>query len=369
MTDFLLTLPAWLHALLLIGGSILVAQVLHWILFRILRTFTQRTVTVVDDAFTAHMKNALRLLLTVLCVGLTLPFLMVGTRVAALLQGGFRTVLIIAIAWLLIRGTSMARDVLLHRYDMNSVNNLRARKIFTQIQFLQKILVIGIGFVALAMILMTFDSVRQLGTSILASAGVVGIIIGVAAQRSLATVLAGFQIALTQPIRIDDVVIVEGEWGRIEEITMTYVVVRIWDLRRLILPITYFIEKPFQNWTRVSADILGTVYLNVDYTVPVDALRGELQRILENSKEWDRKVCVLQVTNATERSVELRALMSAPDASKAWDLRCRVREQLISFVLEKYPDVLPRLRAVMEPPARTDDFLPGAGVAKNVMKK
>jgi len=193
--------------------------------------------------------------------------------------------------------------------------------------------------------LMTFPKVRQLGTTILASAGIIGIVVGMAAQRTIGTFIAGIQIAITQPIRVDDVVIVENEWGRIEEITLTYVVVKIWDLRRLIVPITYFIEKPFQNWTRVTADILGTVFIYVDHTVPVDSIREELQNILKKSELWDGKVCVLQVTNTSERTVELRALMSAADASTAWSLRCEVREKLIDFMKKKYPKALPKLRA------------------------
>jgi small-conductance mechanosensitive channel len=196
--------------------------------------------------------------------------------------------------------------------------------------------------------LMVFDSARQFGASILASAGIAGIIVGFAAQRSIATLLAGSQIAMTQPIRVDDVVIVENEWGRIEEITLTYVVVRIWDLRRLVLPITYFIERPFQNWTRSSADILGTVFLHADYSVPLDALRTELTRILSTSRFWDGKVNVLQVTDAREHTLEIRALASAADASLAWDLRCEVREKLIQFLQRNYPDSQPRLRASVE---------------------
>jgi small-conductance mechanosensitive channel len=197
---------------------------------------------------------------------------------------------------------------------------------------------------------MTFSKVRQLGTSILASAGIVGIIVGIAAQRSIATLLAGFQIAITQPIRLDDVVIVENEWGRIEEITLTYVVVRIWDLRRLVVPITYFLEKPFQNWTRVSADLLGTVFIYVDYTVPVQAVREKLRGILEHSTQWDGQVCVLQVTNTTEHTVELRALMSAVDSSSAWELRCHVREKLVEFIQKNYPESLPKLRTDLKQP-------------------
>jgi small-conductance mechanosensitive channel len=172
--------------------------------------------------------------------------------------------------------------------------------------------------------------------------------LGFAAQRSIATLLAGFQIALTQPIRVDDVVIVENEWGRIEEITLTYVVVRIWDLRRLILPITYFIEKPFQNWTRSSAEILGTVFLHVDYSVPVNELRGELTRILHSSSLWDGKVNVLQVTDSKEHTLEIRALASAANASLAWDLRCEIRERLVEFLQRNYPGSLPRIRAVLD---------------------
>ncbi len=201
---------------------------------------------------------------------------------------------------------------------------------------------------AVAAMLMTFEGIEQLGKGLLASAGIAGVVIGFAAQRTLGTFVAGMQIAFTQPIRVDDVVIVEGEWGRIEEITLTYVVVKIWDLRRLILPINYFIEKPFQNWTRVSADILGTVFLYVDYTVPLEAIRQELTRLLKDHKLWDGKVNVVQVTNATERTVEVRLLVSAKDAGSAWDLRCDLREKMIDFLQREYPDALPRIRAELE---------------------
>lgn len=191
---------------------------------------------------------------------------------------------------------------------------------------------------------MTFDKVRQIGVSILASAGIAGIIIGFAAQRSLATLIAGIQIAITQPIRIDDVVIVENEWGWIEEITLTYVVIRIWDQRRLVVPITYFIERPFQNWTRTSAELLGTVYLYADYGIPVDELRQELEKIVNASPLWDKRVAKIQVTNATEKTVEMRALVSAENSSNAWELRCLVREKLIDFMQRNYPERLPRIR-------------------------
>jgi small-conductance mechanosensitive channel len=193
--------------------------------------------------------------------------------------------------------------------------------------------------------LMTFDRIRHVGVSILASAGMIGIILGFAAQRSIATLFAGLQIALTQPIRIDDAVIVEGEWGRVEEITLTYVVIKIWDLRRLVVPVTYFLEKPFQNWTRVSANLLGTVFLYVDYSVPVDEVRRELQAILKVSALWDGQVGGVQVTNSSERTLELRLLMSAADSSKIFDLRCEVREKVLAFLQQNHPGSLPRVRA------------------------
>jgi len=194
---------------------------------------------------------------------------------------------------------------------------------------------------------MSFAKVRHIGVSILASAGIVGIVIGFAAQKTLGNFIAGIQIAIAQPIRLDDVVIIEDEWGWIEEITLTFVVVRIWDLRRLVVPISYFLEKPFQNWTRTAADLLGTVFIYTDYTVPVEEIRNELTHILENSPRWDKKVNALQVTNATEKTVELRALMSAADSSIMWDLRCEVREKLLEFLQQRFPECLPRIRIEM----------------------
>ncbi|MFA6338464.1 MAG: mechanosensitive ion channel family protein [Candidatus Paceibacterota bacterium] len=237
----------------------------------------------------------------------------------------------------------------IRRYRIDQENNLSARKILTQVKLLKKIALVFLFILTGAAILMVFDSVRQIGTSIIASAGVIGIIVGFAAQKSISMILAGFQIALTQPIRLDDVVIVEGEWGKIEELTLTYVVVKIWDQRRLVLPINYFIEKPFQNWTRTGSDILGTVFLNVDYSMPLEPLREEFDRIMENSALWNKKAKVIQVTDIKERTVELRALVSANDAGAAWNLRCEVREKLLDFVQKNYPQCLPKTRESIEP--------------------
>jgi small-conductance mechanosensitive channel len=199
--------------------------------------------------------------------------------------------------------------------------------------------VLTIGFA-----LMTFESVRQYGVSLFASAGVAGLVAGLAARPVLSNLFAGVQLAMTQPIRIDDVVIVEDEWGWIEEITSTYVVVRIWDLRRLIVPLTYFIEKPFQNWTREGAALLGSVMLYLDYAAPIDAIRAEAQRIAEASPDWDKKVVGVQVTDTKQDTIEVRILVSSPTAGQAWNLRCEVREKIIAFLQREHPEALPRRR-------------------------
>lgn len=256
--------------------------------------------------------------------------------------------LIVSIAWGLIVILRISKNIFFERYDTSSADNLRSRKFQTQFNILERIIIFLIIIVSIGWILMLFDSVKKFGISLFASAGVAGIIIGFAAQRLIATVIAGLQIAITQPIRLDDVVIIEGEWGRIEEITLTYVVVKIWDLRRLIVPSTYFFEKPFQNWTRTSAEILGTVFIYTDYRISFDALRKELTRLLENTPLWDKKVNVLQVTDSKLAGVEIRALMSAKDSPTAWDLRVYVREKLIEFLQKNYPESLPKTRVLIQ---------------------
>ena len=330
---------AWFSALALCAGL-----VGHYLIFAMLRKVVKRSKNVIDNSLVKHCYRPLQWIVIAIIIRLGLP--------AALPEGDLSTVnhvlsliLIGLVCWLLIKNIYVLEDVVVSRFEVGVKDNLRARKIHTQLRVFKKIIIIVVFIVAFASALMTFPKVRQLGTTILASAGIIGIVVGMAAQRTIGNFIAGLQIALTQPIRVDDVVIVENEWGRIEEVTLTYVVVKIWDLRRLIVPITYFIEKPFQNWTRTTADILGTVFIYVDYTVPVDVIREQLQKILNESNLWDKKVCVLQVTNTTERTVELRALMSAADASTAWSLRCEVREKLIEFVRNKYPHALPKLRA------------------------
>ncbi|WP_238524740.1 mechanosensitive ion channel family protein [Halanaerobium hydrogeniformans] len=229
-----------------------------------------------------------------------------------------------------------------HRVDVN--DNLKARKIHTQYNILEKVITVIIIFFAISAALMTFESIQKFGISLFASAGVASIIIGFSAQKIIASIIAGIQLAVAQPIRVDDVVIVEGEWGWIEEINLTYVVVKIWDQRRLVVPTTYFIENTFQNWTRKTSSILGTVFLYTDYTVPIDEIRKELDRLLEDNELWNNQVKVIQVTDATEKSMQLRILVSADDSPTAWELRVFLREHLIKFIKENYPESLPKTR-------------------------
>ncbi len=254
---------------------------------------------------------------------------------------------IFSMTWLVIAILKVVKRIIIHNYNVNESNNLRARKIYTQFNILERIIIFIVIILAIGLALMSFDEIKEIGVSIFASAGVAGIIIGFSAQKLIGTILAGIQIAIAQPIKLDDVVVVEGEWGRIEEITLTYVVVKIWDKRRLIVPTPYFIEKPFQNWTKTSADILGTVFLYTDYNVPIDAIREELTRVLEQTDLWDKEVNVLQVTDSKHNYVEIRALMSANDSPTAWDLRVHVREKLISFLQENYPDSIAHNRVLL----------------------
>jgi len=260
----------------------------------------------------------------------------------------FQILFYINFAWILIALVGLMKFYFLEYNSIAKADNLKERRMYTQVSFVEKIIVVVIVIVAFAAIMMSFEAAKKAGQGLLASAGVAGIIIGLAAQKSIANLLAGFQIAFTQPIRIDDVVVLEGEWGKIEEINLTYVVVCIWDQRRLVLPINYFLEKPFQNWTRTTADIWGTVFLYVDHTVPISDLKNKLKEILEATDLWDGKVQVLQVTDVKPTTIELRCLMSAKDSPSAFDLRCLVREQMVIYIQEKFPYALPKTRVLMD---------------------
>lgn len=257
---------------------------------------------------------------------------------------GMTLLLIAAVTWLAVRLISAISEAVSVLYPIGMADNLTARRMQTQARILTRTLGSIAVLVGISFALLTFPGVRNIGASLLASAGIIGLIVGIAAKPILGNLLAGLQIGMTQPIRLDDVVIVEGEWGRVEEIGRSYVVIAIWDQRRLVVPLQYFIEKPFENWTRVSSEITGTVFIWVDYSMPVDEVRAELQRICKGAREWDGRVCLVQVTEANDRAMQLRALVSSADASRNWDLRCHVREKLIGFVQRQNPGQLPRIR-------------------------
>jgi small-conductance mechanosensitive channel len=251
---------------------------------------------------------------------------------------------IASLTWLSTRAVQSIADTIVERNPINLSDNLAARRVHTQTRVLARTINVLIVLVGTSMALMTLPLLRQIGTSLLASAGVAGLIVGFAAKPVLGNLLAGLQLAISQPIRLDDVVIVENEWGQIEAITGTYVVVRIWDQRRLIVPLQWFIEHPFQNWTRSSSELLGSVMLWVDYRLPLEPLRAEAQRLCRVFQEWDGRVCVVQVTDTNERAMQLRILVSAPDAPRTFDLRCKMREGLLDFIQRNHPDCLPRVR-------------------------
>jgi small-conductance mechanosensitive channel len=334
---------------------------LLWLIFRAIRAvekrmnlWAERTNSLLGRVIVPILGHTLRLSVPLLGIILLLPLLRLPENWIWVTEKGFGIFLIVALSVLIIRGVNAVQQALMGRHRMDAPDNLSARRIYTQVSVIRKIIVSTVVIIATGSILMLFDPVRQFGTSILASAGIAGVVIGFAAQKTLGNVLAGIQIALTQPLLIDDIVVVEGEFGQIEEITLTYVTVRTWDLRRLVLPITYFIEKPFQNWSRVSTELLGTVILYLDYQVPLGELRKELKRLLENNPKWDRRVCGLQVTDTKESTIVVRALVSGTDPGKTFDLRCEVREGLIEFLRRDYPESLPRVRNVdVDEPSET----------------
>jgi len=265
------------------------------------------------------------------------------------LQHAVTVAVYVALTWLAIRAVSGVEQAINLRHPVNVEDNLRARQVQTQAKVLSRSAMFLIGVLGAALILMTFPKVQAFGASILASAGVAGLVVGLAARPVLGNLLAGLQIALAQPIRLDDVLIIQNEWGRVEEITGTFVVLKIWDERRLVIPLQWFIENPFQNWTRTSSQILGTVFLYVDYGLPVAPLRAELDRLVHGAPEWDKRVVVLQVTDADQHTMQLRVLVSSRNSGLNFDLRCRVREGLIDFLQRNYPQHLPRLRVDTAP--------------------
>lgn len=344
--------PDWLVLITIIAGSMVIGLILKWIIFGLLRRQAKRYDSFVLGAICNRLSAPMNWFFPLLFASFGFNLWQIDQNEA--LDGielAFRIVLYIVGAWIIIRIVSIVADAIRNQHDIHDDHdNLEERKILTQLQYIQRIAGIVVVTITAAMILMQFPGVKEIGQGLLTSAGVAGIIIGVAAQKSIANLLAGLQIAFTQPIRLDDVVIVEGEWGRIEEITLTYVVVRIWDQRRLVVPLQYFNEQSFQNWTRTNSDLLGTVFLYVDYSLPVSAIREKLDELVANHPKFDGRAKAVQVTDAKADVMEVRVLVSAANAGDAFDLRCDLREGLITFIQTEYPESLPRTRIEMTRP-------------------
>jgi small-conductance mechanosensitive channel len=336
----------WLYGIFLFCAVVIFGNGIHYLLFRLVRK---------DHPEARRRSLGIRRYLAwparavFLTIGLLIVLPMVP-KIPALLRDRIEQfaeiLLVLFLGWLAIGGVYVFQALTLSRFDTSVADNLQARRVHTQMLFFRRILIVMVVVLDAGALLWSLHDQRlwKYGTGLLASAGLASLVLAVAAKSTASNLIAGMQIALSEPIRIDDVVVLEGEWGRIEEITSTYVVVKIWDERRLVVPLTYFIDQPFQNWTRRRGDILGTAFLYVDYSVPVEPLRAELTRVVSQSPLWDGRVCGLQVTNLTDRTMELRCLVSSGGSSECFDLRCLVREKMIEFLRANYPQALPTLR-------------------------
>jgi small-conductance mechanosensitive channel len=334
----------WFIAPAAVIVAIVLALIAHRMVFLAIARAMPRRLTILQGTLQRRLEKPSLYVLPALAVFAVIPVLPLPDRTMEVIDYVSGLGAIAVVGWAAAVGIAMLEDIVTAHYRIEERDNLRARQIKTQSHILRRVANVIIFVVTAGLMLMTIPAVRHLGVSLFASAGIAGIVIGMAARPALSNLIAGLQVALTEPIRLDDVVIVEGEFGWIEEIGTSFVVVRVWDKRRIVLPLSYFIEKPFQNWTRKSADLLGTVYLHTDYRVPLDDMRAELDRILEATPFWDKQVKVIQVTEATEKTMELRVLVSAIDAPTLWNLRVLVREKLIAWLQREHPDSLPRDR-------------------------
>ena len=333
-----------LFSLLALVTAVASALVCHALLYRV----ASQASGAAEVALVRHSRRPLQLLLPLIGALLVLPALQLPTDAQEVVRRGLALGIIGTVGWAGMALLGAADDLMAARFPTSEPDNLSARTIQTRMRIFKSVGMAVIAVITASAMLMTFPSIRQLGVSLLASAGLATLVVGMAGRSALANLIAGLQIALTQPIRLDDVLVIEGEWGRVEEITNGFVVVRTWDSRTLVVPLSYFVEHPIENWTRTGSGILAIASIHADYTIPIDAVRHGLKEILDESPHWDRKAWSLQVTDATERTVELRALMSAGDSSTAWELRCEVREKLIEFLQQFYPESLPHTRATIQ---------------------
>jgi small-conductance mechanosensitive channel len=334
----------WALAAATLVGATIIALLLHAALLWLARRVMGERQTFLRTVLAAT-KGPTRLGLLLIALAIALPMTALPGATASVLARFLTLATICLLGWIALTALHIGADLYLRRFRLDLADNLLARKHITQVRVLERVLEVVIVLLTIGFALLTFDSVRQFGVTLFASAGVAGIIGGLAARPVLSNFFAGIQLAVAQPIRIDDSVTVENESGTIEEITFSYVVVKLWDLRRMVVPLSYFIEKPFQNWTRTgSGELIGSVFFYVDHSAPVETIRKKLADIAGQSTLWNGKVLSLQVSDCKETTIELRALLSADNASALWDLRCDVREKLIDFLQREYPAALPRRR-------------------------
>jgi small-conductance mechanosensitive channel len=331
---------------ILLAVAIAAGIAVHRILYRVLRRWAGRGSSVLAAVVSRTVRPA-AYIIPLAIIGIILPT--VGLREQheswrGTLEHAVVVATIAAFTWAAIAMVRLWEDLYVARCPIDAEDNLLARRSQTRVGILAQTSIILLVLVGVAIALMTFPSVRALGTTLLASAGVAGLLIGLAARPLFENLVAGIQLALTEPIRLDDVLVVQGYWGRVEEITPTYVVIRVWDLRRLVVPLSFFINNPFENWTRRTANLMGEVFLFADWTVDVEALRTEIPKILSRTKLWDGQVQNCQVTDATDRAIQLRVLVSARNSGDLWDLRCFVREGILAYLRDHQPHALPQVR-------------------------
>ncbi|WP_024511320.1 mechanosensitive ion channel domain-containing protein [Bradyrhizobium sp. ARR65] len=355
--------PQWFVGLALVVLAIVCALFMHRIALTLAKRAigARRSVAVLILEATA---GPTRLALCLAAVAFVMPLAPLSGELRDALVHVFAIATIALIGWISIRAVDLGATRYLQRFRVQIEENFLARKHVTQVRVFKRVIDTLIIVVAVSTALMTFNSVRQYGVSLFASAGAAGVIVGLAARPLLSNLIAGVQIAVTQPIRIEDAVIIENEWGWIEDIGSTYVVIRLWDWRRMVVPLSYFIERPFQNWTRDAASLIGSVIFYVDYAADVARIRKRFEEVVRGSELWDRAVVNLQVVDTDARTMQLRALVSARNASQTWDLRCEVREKLIAFLREEMPEALPRQRAEISPPLAPDEERPRSGSAR-----
>jgi small-conductance mechanosensitive channel len=336
-------LPAWAQSLLLAVLALAVALGVHAIgVLVVRRVFTRK-----DDfwrALVLRTQGPGRLTLITIALSAAVQVAPLTHPQANLAHHALLVCLIVLLGWISLVALDIGAALYMRGYRTDVEDNLLARKHLTQVRILRQAAAVLVALVTAGFALTTIGAVRQWGVSLLAAGGAAGIVVGLALQPLLTNLIAGIQIAITQPIRLEDAVIVEGEWGWIEEITVAFVVVRLWDWRRMVLPLSYFIQHPFQNWTRESSALIGTVMLYVDFAAPVRVMRDKLEAIAKASKLWDGKVVNLAVTDLRERTMEVRCLVSARNASQTFDLRCEVREKMMAFLAAEHSDALPRER-------------------------